>query len=424
MKQHLFFPSSSLAPLKALALALTLTLAGCDRSAEAPAPERAVEKPAAAKTAPRPTYPRLIDSEATAQTRALYRNLAQIGRERVLFGHQDSLAYGVTWFDEPGRSDIKAVTGAYPAVYGWELGDLELGASENLDGVNFEKMQGWIKEGYQRGGVITIGWHMNNPATGGNAWDTAPSVDKILPGGPRHQVFKDHLDTLVAFNEALTVVGEDGEEYPVPVIFRPWHEHNGDWFWWGRGHTEEADYIALWRFTVEYLRDEKGVHNFIYAYSPDRSRTDIDNFREDYLYAYPGDDYVDIIGLDNYWDLGHGSNEAPLAETREHFRRSLEYTVAIAQEKRKIPALTEGGVENIPAPDFWTATFLAGLDANEQTRQIAYALVWRNANRDRENRDHYFAPYPGQVSEDSFIEFYRSPLTLFGDGLPDLYQSP
>lgn len=50
-----------------------------------------------------------------------------------------------------------------------------------------------------------------------------------------------------------------GEGELIPVIFRPYHEHNGDWFWWGKGVNSEEDYIKLWQFTVEYLRDEKDV---------------------------------------------------------------------------------------------------------------------------------------------------------------------
>src|SRR5690606_41441732 len=75
------------------------------------------------------TYPdvNLADPDATAETRALFANLKHLSADHVLFGHQDDLAYGVTWKREKNRSDVHDVTGAYPAVYGWELGDLEHG---------------------------------------------------------------------------------------------------------------------------------------------------------------------------------------------------------------------------------------------------------------------------------------------------------
>src|ERR1700760_793281 len=102
-----------------------------------------------------------VDKKATRETQALYRHLQQQGTKGFLFGHQDDLAYGVGWKDVPGRSDVKDVTGEYPALYGWELGRIELDHIANLDGVSFDKMKAFIREGYERGGVITISWHLN-----------------------------------------------------------------------------------------------------------------------------------------------------------------------------------------------------------------------------------------------------------------------
>ena len=59
-----------------------------------------------------------------------------------------------------------------------------------------------------------------------------------------------------------------------------------------------ADYQALWRMTVEYLRDEKGLHNLLYVYSPDVFETEAE-----YLERYPGDAYVDVLGSDDYQAL-------------------------------------------------------------------------------------------------------------------------
>ena len=133
------------------------------------------------------------DTLATTETKALYMNLKELAKTKVLFGHQDDLAYGVHWWDEPGRSDVKETAGSYPAVYGWEIGNIA--GERNLDSVSFAKMKGWIKEGYERGGIITISWHEHNPVTGGTAWDTsgkAPS--QVLPGGSKHEFWKKNLD--------------------------------------------------------------------------------------------------------------------------------------------------------------------------------------------------------------------------------------
>src|SRR5690554_3818819 len=90
-------------------------------------------------------YP--IDKKATTETIALYQNLKKLAKTNVLYGHQDDLAYGYSWWAESGRSDVKESTGSYPAVYGWELGNLRQETEVNLDGVNFVQMKIWIQEG-------------------------------------------------------------------------------------------------------------------------------------------------------------------------------------------------------------------------------------------------------------------------------------
>ncbi|HEX7026786.1 MAG TPA: glycosyl hydrolase [Gammaproteobacteria bacterium] len=361
---------------------------------------------------------KMVDADATPQTRALLANLYRLRHDHLLFGHQDSLAYGVEWIGGDNRSDPKAVTGSHAAVIGWDVGGLELGNAHNLDGVDFGDMQHWIRQAYLGGGVVTISWHMADPVSGGSSWNKGKFVHRLIPGGDLHETLKSYLDTFAAFNEQLKVT-VDGEEHYIPVIFRPWHEHTGDWFWWGKGNAREEDYIALWRFTVEYLRDVKHAHNLIYAYSPDRSRIDLDDFESGYLYSYPGDDYVDVFGLDNYHDLRYPAD----AGQREQFARSLQYLVELANRHNKLPAMTEGGQETVPDDEFWTGHLLAGILANGTTRQIAYAMVWRNANKARENKDHFYAAYPGHPSAADFVKFYKHPSVLFQDKLPDMYQA-
>ncbi|GIX21305.1 MAG: mannan endo-1,4-beta-mannosidase [Gammaproteobacteria bacterium] len=355
--------------------------------------------------APRPVDPRL-----DAGARRLFDDLWWLRGRGILFGHQDDTAYGVEWFAEPGRSDVRETAGDYPAVYGWDIGGLERGDAANLDGVDFALMRVRMIEAHRRGGINAVSWHMFDPISGASSWHDQPVVEHLLPGAPHHAALRAALDRFVEFNAALQ--REAGDDGPVPLIFRPWHEHNGDWFWWGRRHTREADYIALWRITLQYLRDEKGVHNLLWAWSPDRSRLDPARFEETYFYAYPGDDAVDLLGLDDYWDLGHPANAAGPDEQRAAFVDVLGKLVRAAEARGKLAALTEGGRENIGRDDFWTAVLGAGLLADGDTRKLSYALVWRNANRAREGRDHYFGPWPGHPSAEDFRRFAADPWIL------------
>ena len=369
----------------------------------------------ACSTTSRTTAPSidLVDAEASRETRALYANLKRLAPERVLFGHQDDLAYGVTWKNEPGRSDVKDVTGAYPAVHGFDLGRLSLNKGKNIDSLRFEDMRRWILEAYRQGGVITISWHAYNPVTGGNTWDTTRAVHAILPGGSRHDAYKATLDRLAGFLGSLKTGRFRwlGFGRRVPIIFRPFHEHTGSWFWWGADHCSRDEYIALWRFTVEYLRDAKGLHNLLYAYS-----TDVFDSEEEYLERYPGDAYVDLMGFDDYHSLK--TDDGIPAMTQR-----LRQLVQLAEASGKVPALTETGLEGIPYPTWWTERLLASIKTDSVARRIAYVHVWRNAN-EADKPGHHYAPYPGHPSAADFVRFYQDPLVLFADQLPRMYRRP
>lgn len=349
----------------------------------------------------------LIDKEATAETKALYKNLKELAQTKVLYGHQDDLAYGYSWWAESGRSDVKEVTGSYPAVYGWDVGDIrQIDKTTNLDNIEWDNMKRWIKEGYERGGIITISWHMNHPVTDGNTWDKTPAVAAIIPGGEQHEKFKGWLDVFADFVSDLK--GESGEA--IPVIFRPYHEHTGSWFWWGEEQTSVEDYITLWRFTVEYLRDEKGIHNLLYAYSPDnQAGREFSN----YMNKYPGDDYVDVLGMDDYGSMnGRDPSE---------FSNELAWLVEEAEKRNKIAALSETGVEAIPDPLWWSNQVIPSFTNNPKAKGIAYILTWRNANYEREQRDHFYASHPGHDSAPDMKTFRDHELFVFEDELPDLY---
>ena len=180
----------------------------------------------------------LAESGRTQRTENLLANLREISANGYLVGHQDDPVYGVGWVGDSCRSDVKSVCNDYPAVIGFDLGHLELGDSVNLDGVPFDRMKQEIIRQYDRGGMVTLSWHLDNPLTGGSAWVKPDSltdqekqtVASVLEGGECHDKFLGWLDTLASFLNSL----ETPYGVKVPVLFRPWHEHPGSWFWWGQ----------------------------------------------------------------------------------------------------------------------------------------------------------------------------------------------
>ena len=362
----------------------------------------------------------LADSGRTQRTENLLENLKAIGDSTVyLFGHHDDTVYGIGWEADYSndstihqRSDVKSVCNDYPALLSFDLGHIELGDSLNLDGVPFQRIRQEILAHYDRGGMITLSWHVNNPLSGGTSWvaDSLKSTETktvaaVLEGGEKHDVFLSWLDRVADFLNSL----ETPYGVKVPVLFRPWHEHTGSWFWWGQEHCTPEQYKALWQLTTSRLKD-KGVVNALYAYSPG---TEPDGNEAKYMERYPGDDVIDLIGLDCYcW--------APEADTTQitnyatTLDKNLGMVCSIAKKRQKAVALTETGYECLKKKDWWTATLAPILERHP----ISYVLVWRNAHN-REN--HFFAPYPGQQSASDFIRFYNDKRTLFLQDLNGLY---
>ena len=347
----------------------------------------------------------LMDKKATTETKNLYKNLFKLMDKGIMFGHQDDLAYGTKWRFEEGRSDVKDVAGDYPSVFGWDIGQIEHKKDKNLDGVPFEKIREYVKKVYDNGGVNTISWHVDNPATLKQAWDNTEATSSILPGGKNNARYEEWLDNVAAFLNSLK--GSDGKA--VPILFRPYHELNGDWFWWGKKSTTVKDYVALWKFTVDYLRDKKQVHNLIYIYNTNSFKDSAE-----YMERYPGDDYVDVVSFDNYQFAKLGANDKELAESstkfKDQIRNSLSILDAVAKKHNKLPTFAETGFETIPAKEWWTATLW---DAAKDYK-ISYVMVWRNQGwLESEKKEHFYAPYKGQVSADNFKDFYKLDRTLF-----------
>ena len=342
--------------------------------------------------APEKTILKMVDPDATPETKALYANLWCIGLDGVMFGHHDYPSYGIGWKGDKDRSDVKDIVGSHPAVY-----------SLDMAGIDDTKIR-HIQEAYKRGGVCMLVWHQSNPLTEGpgkkypvgTAWDNTKVVDRILQeGSPMNLKYKARLDDVAeAFRK---MVDEKGR--PIPVIFRPLHEHTQTWNWWGRSATTDREFIAFWRFIVSYLRDTKDVHNVIYAISPQMDAVYDDPVGR-ILFRWPGDQWVDFIGMDCY----HGRNTA-----------AFESNVQAMVEVRGLRHKPVGITENDHKADYWTQDVLRVL----RGEPCAMVVAWRN-----DNPRHAYGPYPSDASAEDFKLFDADEWTLLERDLPDMYSMP
>lgn len=342
------------------------------------------------------------DKNAGQETRAIFQKLTQISKQyksnqKILIGQQNAFNEGRDWrhhnkeIGSPLRSDMYDVAGIHPNVYG----------------VDFDEIGQWnqsfiierMEKVAELGGVTTISWHMRNPLNGDSSstFQVAPFkvVKNILPGGTHHSTYTKELDRLVNFMKTVS---------HLPIIFRPFHEHTGSWFWWGQRHTTTEDFISLWRFTIDYLY-QNDVHNFLIAYSPA-------NITKKYFERYPGDDYVDILGVDTYFRnkisdmVEHNIRSAQLK-----WKKDVIWLMKEASKRKKIPAITEFGQEAVVYDDFWTdymswpmekEGILQHIHASDLPEYgIAYIMLWRNDIKDKK---HFYGPIVGHKNNANFFE--------------------
>lgn len=385
-------------------IALLLTMAGCSSNSVKPA-----KKPTGGGTTSTVTL-HMVDGNATQKTKALYSELWKVeSNGQIMFGHQDDLLYGRNWLLQDGRSDIKDVCGSYPAVFGVNFAPVMDGKSLDYNDPNNVYLRKTILEAYSRGMVILACAHLNNPVTGGTAWDNSDTtvVSQILKSGSSVNIkFKGWLDNLANFLNNL----KDANGNLIPVIFRPYHEYNHTWAWWSESDCSASEFVDLWRFTVDYLKDTDNVHNVIYAVSP---QFDGPTSAQSMLVRWPGDNYVDFIGLDIY----NGANVTA-------FATDVQDLETLSKEKNKPVGVTETGVQGLvksggtPYNDYWTTGILNPIIG----AKISMVVVWRNKYDPSHQGDEFYAPFKGQSSSPDFVTFYKSSITLFSNNLPDMYK--
>ncbi len=340
---------------------------------------------------------KLVDSLATQKTILLFSNLKKLSNKKIIFGHHESTAYGIEWSGDKNRSDVKDVVKDYPGVYGWDFNTIFW-----HDNVNLEKfpVNKYVAEAFEREGINIFCWHADNPVSLQSFYDTTRAIEKIIPGGGYYLRYLSWLDRIADFVSSL----KDSSGQLIPIIFRPFHEFDGSWFWWGKRHCTREEFIELWKTTVSYLRDKKNVRNILYAFSPDRNFYSEENF----LDSYPGDEFVDIIGTDIYYDF------TPDGDGLDWISKKLKIVSAIAEKKNKVAAFTETGLEGIVNDRWWTDKLLRSID--NDSIKIGFVMVWRNANK-----THHYAPYRGHPSAEDFVYFSSSPKILFNRHIKGIY---
>ena len=232
----------------------------------------------------------LSNPDASPETQSLYSFLCDTYGNYIISGQQES-----TWMgSENYEFDIiRNASGKYPALRGLDyMGD-------DFSGCN-RRAKSW----YQQGGIVTICWHCGSDFSGSHteAMNTDLNWSAALTEGTAE------YNKLIAGMDKGAKALKELQEAGVPVIWRPFHEFDGKWFWWGKGGAE--NFKKLWRIMYDRYTNYWGLDNLIWnlGYCGDVNSG-----------WYPGDEYVDIVGADTYVDhtgslLGIYDKTAQVAE--------------------------------------------------------------------------------------------------------------
>ncbi len=174
--------------------------------------------------------------------------------------------------------------GHNPALLGWTHNHW------NDNGVTYKPINNLILQHWNKGGLVILDTYMANPLTSGDHNDiTSFDFNELItPGTVLNTNWRVELDRMA---EGL----QDLEDKGVVVLFAPFVEMNGDWFWWGQATNQE--FIEMWKYLFNYYTYDKGLDNILWVYEPNE---DINPNLYRVMYYYPGNEYVDIVGLSAY----------------------------------------------------------------------------------------------------------------------------
>lgn len=372
----------------------------------------------------------LVDAQASQRTAQVYAYMKGIADSQYLiYGHQNEMNKKVSSL--AGLSDTYDITQDFSGIVGVDGlaltgNELSLTDVEKAAGVTYaDKLVKLVMPAVNKGSILTMSCHMpnfadvlNKPKVNGEYDYTGYSpnvtsgevVKRIMPGGDLNQVYIGYLDLVADFLGKL-------QKENVPVIFRPFHENNGSWFWWGAAYCTPSEYKNLFRYTVEYMRDKKGLHNLLYAYSPGGPIID----SADYASRYPGDAFIDITGFDSY----HRDPQKD-DDWMKGFDETLTAVDRFADEHNKLAAVTETGIlvgnkggalakTDNKRPDWFNEAL-----KTIAPHKMAYFMTWANFSEDNFDQPYLVTPKRGHQMVNEFIDFYNQPQSVFAGQIDDV----
>ena len=218
----------------------------------------------------------LSNPKASKEAKALYNYICDTYGNGIISGQQESTWMGSEQYE---FEYIYENTGKYPAIHGLDY------MNDDFEGVN-RRAEDW----HNKGGIVTICWHCGSDFS--HSWDECMKTeisdwDKALTEGT------DEYKKLIAGMDKGAAALKELRDKGIPVLWRPFHELDGGWFWWSKGGAE--NFKKLWKIMYDRYTNYWKIDNLIWVFGYSGNGKGYDKW-------YPGDEYVDIAGADSYKD--------------------------------------------------------------------------------------------------------------------------
>jgi len=244
-----------------------------------------------------------VNNNATPEARRLLEYLDSISGAKILAGHQSYVGRPDIFLDR-----VKELTGKSPEIWGCDfINYYRQGYADQLVREAYDKH----KEGY----IITLMWHsgrpQDDPPFGWKESVQARMTDKeweelTTPGTQLNSRWLNQVDTVAKYLNELQALG-------VPILWRPYHESNGVWFWWGNRKGPNGS-AKLYKMMFDRFVNTHKLNNLIWVWNANAPRQLINDEAYAYKDYFPGLDCVDVLAADVYHNDYRRSHHDELVE--------------------------------------------------------------------------------------------------------------
>ncbi|OKP97081.1 glycosyl hydrolase [Paenibacillus sp. P46E] len=245
--------------------------------------ERSIDIPAESEAKAKAVTP--VNPAASKQAASLLDYLVDLGGKGVISGQHDYLES-----PDEYNNKLKNAAGDYAVLHGYELGAINNQSERTIA----RQRQGVVDsaiEWHEDGGIVAMTFHQNLPGTTPEWANVHMSLSQekfdayVTPGTPQYKSLLASLDEVAVYLGELRDAG-------VPVLWRPYHEMNGNWFWWG----QKDNFSKLWDITYDRMVNKHKLNNLLWVWNPNAPN----EWADPYSAYYPGADKVDILAADIY----------------------------------------------------------------------------------------------------------------------------